>query len=119
MGLDMYLIPQFKEDTLEESYDKFNVEIYWRKAYEIDEWFREHGIPYRTPEEIKNNYEVCKWIITRQTLREFLAFCAHNMIDSDENSEPSDLSVQCRMSLQEIATNYQPNTTQWIYYASW
>ena len=63
MGLDMYLFPKRKGESVEKIVEEFDYAAYWRKNYDLDHLFLHNGIPTKEPDQ---------YIIKRQLLIDLL-----------------------------------------------
>lgn len=126
MGLDMYLIPKYEEESLYDAKEKFNEIAYWRKAYSLDQWFTAHGSPikdkdiYRDVTWEPDKFGPSHWLIKRDQLKDLLKDLINAMDDEEHplNDETEYLNIPNTVN-QVINALDQCKAKHFIYYASW
>ena len=118
MGLDMYLFPKKKDQTVKEVFEKFNYVGYWRKDYELNEFFISHGVPLGDDRYIIERKYLVQYL--EQTLKEYIApRYKEPETEDEEASWDYDESVQESIIFKFLDILHKNNADKFIYYASW
>ena len=123
MGLDMYLIPKYEEESLYDAKEKFNELCYWRKCYAIDQWFASRGIPIQDKDIYRDvtwqDWGPNHWLIKRDLVKELLKELVDAMDDEEHplNDETGYLNIPNTV-IQLIQALDNCKAKYFIYYAS-
>jgi hypothetical protein len=124
MGLDMYLIPKYEEESLYDAKEKFNEIAYWRKAYSLDQWFASRGTPIQDKDIYRDvtwqDWGPNHWLIKREQLKELIRELVNALDDPEHELSDVDAGYMniSDSVIQLIRALNQCKANHFIYYAS-